>query len=57
MATDGIEIGLKQLRSLEQALAELRERNQRAPSKTLARMIAQLETEIADRVRKPTSDH
>ena len=57
MATDGIEIGLKQLRSLEQALVELRERNQRAPSKTLARMIAQLEAEIADRARKPTSDH
>ena len=57
MATDGIEIGLKQLRSLEQALAELRERNQRARSKTLARMIAQLEAEIADRSRKPTTDH
>ena len=54
MATDGIEIGLKQLRSLEQALAELRDRNQRAPSRTLARMIAQLEAEIADRARKPT---
>jgi hypothetical protein len=56
MATDGIEIGLKQLRSLEQALAELRDRNQRAPSRTLARMIAQLEAEIADRARKPTSE-
>ena len=52
MATDGIEIGLKQLRSLEQALAELRERNQRAPSKTLVRMIAQLEADGQCRIER-----
>ena len=49
MPTDGIKLGLEQRRSLEQALIELRERYKRAPTKTLARMVAQLEAEIAKR--------
>ena len=49
MPTDGIKLGLEQRRSLEQALIELRERYKRAPTKTLARMIARLEAEIAER--------
>jgi hypothetical protein len=49
MATDSIEIALDQRRSLEEALADLRESYQRTPTKTLARMIAQLEDEMADR--------
>ena len=49
MPTDGIKLGLEQRRSMEQALIELRERYKRAPTKTLARMIEQLEAEIAER--------
>jgi hypothetical protein len=56
MATDGIEIGLKELRSLDQALADLRTRYERTPTKTLARMISQLEAGIAARsIRKQAS--
>lgn len=52
MATDGIEIGLKELRSLDQALvADLRTRYERNPTKTLARMISQLEAEMAARTK------
>jgi len=49
MPTVGIKLGLEQRRPMEQALIELQERYKRAPTKTLARMIAQLEAEIAER--------
>jgi hypothetical protein len=40
MPTDGIKLAFEQRRSMEQALIELRERYKRAPTKTLARMVA-----------------
>jgi len=52
MPTVGIKLGLEQRRPMEQALIELQERYKRAPTKTLARMIAQLEAEIAERAEK-----
>jgi len=46
---DLIERGMEQPRSLHEALADLRAAHERRPSAELARMIGQLESEIADR--------
>jgi hypothetical protein len=52
---EGIELAFQQLRSLEQALADLRETYKQAPSQSLARMIANAEAEIADRAKAKTA--
>jgi hypothetical protein len=46
---DLLERGMEQPRSLHEALADLRAAYERRPGAQLARMIEQLEAEIADR--------
>ena len=53
MATEGIELALRECRSMEQALADLRESHKHTPTKALGRMIGQLEAEIALRNLRP----
>jgi hypothetical protein len=52
---EGIELAFEQLRSLEEALSDLRETYKQAPSRFLARMIANAEAEIADRATQNRS--
>lgn len=48
---ESIELALRECRSLEQAVADIRETYKRAPSQFLARMIANAEAELADRAK------
>ena len=54
---EGIELAFEQLRSLEQALSDLRETYKQAPTRFLARMIANAEAEIADRTKQNCSSY
>jgi hypothetical protein len=50
---DGLDEAMRERRSMEEALADLRAKYEKHPSATLARMIQHLEAEIAIRKRPP----
>jgi hypothetical protein len=48
---DDLDEAMRERRSIEEALADLRAKYEKQPSRDLARMIRQLEAEIAERKR------
>jgi hypothetical protein len=53
MVDDEFEEAMRKRRSMEEALADLRATYEKRPSRDLARMIQQLQAEIAIRKRPP----
>jgi hypothetical protein len=53
---DPLELGIMEQRSIEQACADLRAKREKSPhDRNLARMVEQLEAEVADRTKSRRS--